>query len=55
MEAMKRLPHGLNVHELLREFGIRILPIADFESQWHDTHAGEKTERWMMAVTNFKG
>lgn len=36
------------------ESGIRILPIEEFETLWHDTHAGAKTERWMMAVTNFK-
>ena len=36
------------------ESGIRIIPIEEFETLWHDTHAGEKTERWMMAVTNFK-
>jgi ABC-type bacteriocin/lantibiotic exporter with double-glycine peptidase domain len=36
------------------ESGIRIIPIPEFEAMWHDTHAGEKTERWMMAVTNFK-
>lgn len=37
------------------ESGIRIMTIPDFEAAWHDTHAGERTERWMMAVTNFKG
>ncbi len=37
------------------ESGIRILPIEDFQAAWHDTHAGERTEGWMMAVTNFKG
>ncbi|HVM90939.1 MAG TPA: cysteine peptidase family C39 domain-containing protein [Verrucomicrobiae bacterium] len=37
------------------ESGIRIMPIPDFVAAWHDTHAGTRTEHWMMAITNFKG
>lgn len=37
------------------ESGIRIMPIEEFESVWHDTEGGkEKVERWMMAITKFK-
>lgn len=38
------------------ESGIRIMPLEEFESIWHDTDGGpdHPVKRWMMAVTNWK-